>query len=73
MKKEKVNNKVPDFNSVPIPLMCQSIQMLIENLESRGYPVRDFDNKNKIVKQVGVIGGKVYFLASKEDNHGKKA
>ena len=55
-----------DFDSVPVTTMCQSIQMLIDNLSSRGYPVFDWDNKDKSVKQIGFIGGKVYFLATKE-------
>ena len=63
----------PDFNSVPIPTMCQSIQMLIDNMASRGFPVYDFDNKDKTVKQVGMIGNKVYFLATKEGDNGEEA
>lgn len=58
-----------DFDSVPVTTMCQSIQMLIDNLASRGYPVFDWDNKDKSVKQIGFIGGKVYFLATKEDKN----
>lgn len=55
-----------DFDSVPVATMCQSIQMLIDNLANRGFPVHDWDNKDKTVKQIGFIGGKVYFLATKE-------
>lgn len=55
-----------DFDSVPVTTICQSIQMLIDNLASRGFPVFDWDNKDKSVKQIGFIGGKVYFLATKE-------
>ena len=56
----------PDFDSVPVVTICESIQMLIDNLASRGFPVIDWDNKDKTVKQIGFIGGKVYFLATKE-------
>lgn len=56
----------PDFDSVSVVTMCQSIQMLIDNLANRGFPVHDWDNKEKTVKQIGFIGGKVYFLATKE-------
>ena len=58
-----------DFDSVPVTTICQSIQMLIDNLASRGYPVFDWDSKDKSVKQIGFIGGKVYFLATKEDKN----
>ena len=77
-KKTKTNQykkpAIMDFNLMPIPVMCQAIQSLIDNLESRGFPVYDFDNKDKTVKQIGMIGGKVYFLATKEkeDRHGKE-
>ena len=77
-KRSKINpfkqTEAPNFDSVPIPILCQSIQMIMENLASRGFPVRDFDNKDKTVKQVkqvGMIGGKVYFLATKEDKNGE--
>ena len=56
----------PDFDSVPVVTICESIQMLIDNLADRGFPVHDWDNKDKSVKQIGFIGGKVYFLATKE-------
>lgn len=55
-----------DFSSVPLATMCQSIQLLINELYKRGYPVYDFDNKNKFVQGVQIIQGKVYFLAAEE-------
>ncbi|MBQ9699668.1 MAG: hypothetical protein IJV71_03515 [Lachnospiraceae bacterium] len=59
----------PNFDAVPIPVLCQSINMIMENMANRGFPVRDFDHKDKVVKRVGMIGGKAYFLSTKEDNH----
>lgn len=52
-----------EFDEVPVATLCQSIEMLMESLTRRGYPVIDFDNPAKTVKQVRFIGGKVYFLA----------
>lgn len=57
----------PDFSEVPLATMCQSIQILINELLSRGYPVYDFDNKQKFVQGIQIIKGKVYFLAAEED------
>lgn len=58
-----------EFDEVPVATLCQSIEMLIDSLTRRGYPVTDFDDKEKTVKQVRFIGGKVYFLATKEDKN----
>lgn len=60
----------PDFSGVPLATMCQSIQLLINELYQRGYPVYDFDNKTKFVQGIQIINGKVYFLAAeKEQQH----
>lgn len=56
----------PDFSGVSLATMCQSIQLLINELYERGYPVYDFDNKKKYVQQIQIIQGKVFFLAAEE-------
>lgn len=56
----------PDFSGVPLATMCQSIQLLINELYKRGYPVYDFDNKKKFVQGIQIIQGKVFFLAAEE-------
>ncbi len=61
----------PDFSEVPLATMCQSIQLLINELYNRGIKIYDFDNKDKCVQQIQIIQGNVYFLAAKEDEaHG---
>ena len=66
------STRQPDFSDVPLATMCQSIQLLINELYQRGFPVYDFDNKQKFVQQIQIIQGKVYFLAAEEDfNHEK--
>ena len=55
-----------DFSSVPLATMCQSIQLLINELQGRGFPIYDFDNKTKFVQGIQIIQGKVYFLAAEE-------
>lgn len=54
-----------DFSGVPLATMCQSIQLLINELYQRGYPVYDFDNKDKFIQGIQIIKGKVFFLAAK--------
>lgn len=61
-----------DFSNVPLATMCQSIQLLINELQRRGYPVYDFDNKTKFVQGIQIIQGKVYFLAAEEDSDHEK-
>ena len=56
----------PDFSHVPLATMCQSIQLLINELYSRGYPLYDFDNKKKFIQGIQIIKNKVYFLAAEE-------
>ena len=63
----------PDFSGVPLATMCQSIQLLINELYERGYPVYDFDNKTKFVQGIQIIQGKVFFLAAEEAKDNEKA
>lgn len=68
----KAATEQPDFSSVPLATMCQSIQLLINELYRRGFPVYDFDNKDKFIQGIQIIQGKVYFLAAKEDSDHEK-
>ena len=61
----------PDFFGVPLATVCESIWMLIGELRNRGYPVYDFDHKNKTVQGIKIIRDKVYFLAAEEADDGK--
>lgn len=65
-QKPVVAEAQPDFSGVPLATVCQSIQLLINELYRRGFKVYDFDNKKKFVQQVRIIRGKVYFLAAEE-------
>lgn len=57
---------MPDFSGIPLATMCQSIQLLINELRSRGVKIYDFDHKSKCVELVQIIRGKVYFLTAEE-------
>ena len=70
--KAKAATEQPDFSSVPLATMCQSIQLLINELYRRGFPVYDFDNKDKFVQGIHIIQGKVYFLVAEEDSDHEK-
>lgn len=66
-EQKSVATEQADFSSVPLATMCQSIQLLINELQRRGFPVYDFDHKTKFIQGIQIIQGKVYFLAAEED------
>lgn len=68
-KKQPEAPEQPDFSAVPLATMCQSIQLLVNELYERGYPLYDYDQKDRSLQQIQIIQGKVYFLAAKEARH----
>ena len=63
---KKSFSQMSHFSSVPLATMCQSILLLIQELQRRGYPIYDFDNKKKCIQGIHIIKGKVFFLAAEE-------
>lgn len=43
--------------------IIDTINYMIDELNSRGISVKDFDNKHKAVRLVKIIGGRHYFLS----------
>ena len=57
------------MRQLPVSAMVSSIEMQIDILSERGIEIRDWENKDRVLKQVRIMGGKAYFLAdTKEDN-----
>lgn len=54
-----------DFTNVPTATICKSIQLLVDELNRRGEPIHDFDNKGKLLQQIRILD-KVYFLAAED-------
>lgn len=54
------------MKELPIPALLQSLEWQIDILRERGVEIKDWENKNRVLKQVRIIGGKVYFLAAEE-------
>lgn len=67
-----VSDDSPDFSGVPLVTLCQSIQLLINEMKNRGFPLYDFDNKKKSMQQIQIIGDKVYFMAAEEGSVDEK-
>lgn len=50
-----------------IPEQLSILEAYISVLRKRGVEIRDWDNKEKILQQVRIIGGKAYFLAAGDE------
>lgn len=69
-KKFGMNSGIADATKVmkelPIPALLQSLEWQIGILRERGVEIKDWENKDRVLKQIRIIGGKVYFLAAEE-------
>lgn len=61
-----ISNLMKLIYEIPLPLVLRIIEQNIELLSQRGIKIRDWDNKDRVLTQVRIIGGKVYFLATTE-------
>ena len=61
-----ISNLMKFIYEMPLPLVLRDIEQNIELLSQRGIRIRDWDNKDRVLTQVRIIGGKVYFLAATE-------
>lgn len=61
-----ISNLMKLIYEMPLPLVLRNIEQNIELLSQRGIKIRDWDNKDRGLTQVRIIGGKVYFLAATE-------
>ena len=58
-----MNSSLADATQVMRQLPLSSIEMQINILQERGVEIRDWENKDRVLKQVRILGGKAYFLA----------
>lgn len=70
-KIKNVKDVQPDFSEIPAETICQSIQLLINELKRRGCLIYDFDHKNKIVHGLKIVHGKIFFIAAEERHESK--
>lgn len=61
-----ISNLMKLIYEMPLPLVLRNIEQNIELLSQRGIKIWDWDNKDRVLTQVRIIGGKVYFLAATE-------
>ena len=57
-----MNSSLADATQVmrqlPVSAMLSSIEMQINILQERGVEIRDWENKDRVLKQVRILGGK---------------
>lgn len=65
-----MNSSLADATQVmrqlPVSAMLSSIEMQVGILQERGIEIRDWDNKDRVLRQVRILGGKAYFLATED-------
>lgn len=70
-----MNSSLADATQVmrqlPVSAMLASIEMQIDILRERGVEIRDWEHKDRVLQQVRMMGGKVYFLAAEDDKAGR--
>lgn len=64
---QMASEEKPDFSEVQNGTLCQSIQLLLDELRARGFPMYDFDHKERSLQQIQIIGSRIYFLAAPEE------
>ncbi len=77
MKKAKEDKKLSSLkgrvatlqklaDSMPTSVLILQLNSTIKMLEQRGVAIRDWDDKDKIVRCIRTLGGRYYFMATKE-------
>ncbi|MFR4350561.1 MAG: hypothetical protein ACLT3H_02710 [Roseburia sp.] len=56
------------LEKLPTIALLQAMEMLLNIINKRGTEVRDWDNKDKTVHQIRMIGAQPYFLCTKSSN-----
>jgi len=54
------------LTKLPTPALVAVIDTIIGILQGRGVIIRDWDDKDKVVKKMKCIGGRVFILAPRE-------
>lgn len=61
--RDEMDKAVETLKKVSTQGIITSINIQIRILEERGVEILDFDNLDRELKQLQMLGGKVYFLA----------
>lgn len=71
IRQHTAEDALAGMRTLPVPALITTINMMIGVLSERGFPIYDWDNKDKAVYKLVFRGGKIYALiphtAKKED------
>lgn len=62
---EDQTQMIQSLKELPTRTLTAAMQMILEIINGRGDVVRDWDHKDKVVRQIKVIGAHPYFLCTK--------
>ena len=55
-----------ELRQLPTQALISTIDTMVGILQERGVAIRDWDEKDKVIQKVKMIGGKAYTLAPRE-------
>lgn len=70
--KEKYDATIKIIRMMPIPVLLSTIENIVKILHDRGVDIIDWDNKDKKIVQLRMIGGKAYFFAASDSKESDK-
>ena len=62
IRQHSAEDALAGMRLLPVPALITTINMMIGVLSERGFPIYDWDNKDKAVYKLVFRGGKVYAL-----------
>lgn len=65
---QSITDSVNIMRGLPVSALIASLEMQVTILKERGVEIRDWDNKDRTLEQIRIIGGKAYFLAAGEQD-----
>lgn len=68
-QKYEMDAAVNALRRMPTIALLQTIETIVNVLAERGEKIRDFDNKEKTVQQVRMIGKYPYFLCARQKDN----
>ena len=66
-KQAATGEMLEKIKGYPLPVLLASVEKMIEMINDRVGGIKDWDDKSKTLRQIRLVGAKVYFFAEKEE------